>query len=223
MCCTTFFLTHTFSSRGRCVRTTLPPRKFRLHRFRFGRWQRATDRLARGEQLAIAILGGCCDASIRPAAVLGRVCGCCCGAGTRGWYRIESDVLLIGVSFGPATAIIITQELCPFVPQLFELLVDLLHRLLTTHDQDRARSAHWQPRLLVCGALGATGLRGLQRCAADSCRRGCWPHLRQLLRQIFDRGFELRVLDWVAATFAAVVLRMQNVQHRRRCLSLVQL
>lgn len=70
-----FFLNHTFWPRGRPVRTTLPPRKSSLRRFRFERWPPGTarcvitDRLARGEQLAVAVLGGCCDATIRPAAV----------------------------------------------------------------------------------------------------------------------------------------------------------
>jgi hypothetical protein len=49
---------------------------------------------------------------------VGRVCGCCC-AGARGRYHIELDVLLIGVSFGPAAVpIFVTEQLRPFVPQL---------------------------------------------------------------------------------------------------------
>jgi hypothetical protein len=50
-----------------------------------------------------------------------------------------------------------------------------------------------------------------------------WPNLRELLRQILDRGLHLRDFHWVTAAFAAVTLGMENVQHRRRCLSLVQL
>jgi hypothetical protein len=126
--------------------------------------------------------------------------------------------LLNDVSLSTAAVVFVTDQIRPLVPQLLELPIDLHHHLRATP----------RPRLLSADSgPGKTRVCAHDRAVVGSTRFNYWWRegtcLGELLRELLDRGFHLRVLLGVATAFAAIVHRVEQVQHRLRRLGLVQL